>query len=79
MDRTSNNYYGAKNKTFDKRANVLLKMGYNYVQTEYGAMFVKRDRGFTYSFAASYVREASNYAFRNSLNNPIKVNPDTVD
>lgn len=72
---TSNQYYGALNRRFDKRACLLRSLGYKYRATEFGGMFIKQQSKHwqTTSIPASVVMVALNRDFIQTLRQPCTI------
>ena len=72
---TSNQYYGGLNRRFDRRAQLLRKLGYKYTGTVYGAMFIKQQSKHwqTTSIPASVVMVAINRDFHQTLRQPCTI------
>lgn len=68
---TSNQYYGALNKRFDKRAKLLKRMGYKYTRTPYGAMFIIESAFSRTVIAATLVSVASKFDFIMAIKKPL--------
>lgn len=72
---TSNEYYGALNRRFDRRASLLRRLGYKYTATVYGGMFVKQQAKHwqTTSIPASIVMVSHNRDFIQTLRQPCTI------
>ena len=76
---SSNQWYGALNRRFDRRARLLRRLGYRYTFTPLGAVFV---RGFGHrleSISAAVVMCALNREFLESVRCPVRVRLDEFD
>lgn len=64
---TSNQYYGGLNRRFVKRQRRLLSIGFKYVPTEHGAMFIRPARYYVtkkmLGIPAALLHHADNRAF----------------
>ena len=70
---TSNQYYGGLNRRFDKRASLLRKLGYKYVATQFGGMFVIDKYSYVTSIQASLVMSGHNRDFLVAVKFPCKL------
>lgn len=72
---SSNQYYGALNRRFDRRAKLLRKLGYKYTHTPYGGVFIKQQSKHwqTVSIPASVVMIALNRDFLTTVRMPCTI------
>jgi hypothetical protein len=64
---TSNQYYGGINKRFDRRAKLLLTLGFKYTSVEGMAFFCRSDLLKNRNITASAVLYANNMVWRDKL------------
>lgn len=69
---SSNQWYGAINRRFDRRARLLSRLGYKYTGTPFGAMFVRSRFCRIESIAAGVVMNAHNRAFVDAIRSPMR-------
>jgi hypothetical protein len=76
---SSNQWFGALNRRFDRRARLLRRLGYKYTRSPLGAVFV-RGSGFRLeSISASVVGSAHNRDFVEAVRCPVCVRLDEFE
>jgi hypothetical protein len=68
---SSNQWYGAINRRFNRRSRLLRRLGYKYMGTPFGAMFVRSRGGCLESIQVGFVQSADNRSFIGCLRSPM--------
>ena len=76
---TSNQFYGGLNRRFDRRARLLHRLGYRYMGTPFGAVFVRGAAFRVESIPAGVVMHADNRAFLDSIRSPMRSRRDEFE